>query len=794
MNRSFVSALLSLSFLSIVPALAQSSGSAQPSVTLSIGANPVPGNVPVTAIVQPYIGSTKIPTGTITFLDFTKVLNQGGTALTPPGGTTSQTFAAAIGTLDPGLAAVAQGAITGDFDGDGKPDLLIYGTTNASASTEVQVFLTSNAGSAHFRTVAPQTLDIPLPGYATPTTLYADNDTKLDLLIGNMVAYGNGDGTFSNPAVLSNMATGFRQTYIVEGLAGSGQALVAVNAPPSPIPTSGTMQYSFTVFSIGLDGTFTSLGHFALAAPIQLGGSCCALLNVFGLSFGDVNGDGNLDVISQSNSIPVGNAEGAVNYNVMLNNGDGTFGAPKPLDTSALRNLAASAVAFGDLNGDEKLDLVTTYANPEGQNYLAAALGNGDGTFGAFSSLLLINGVTPAIANPQIQLSDVNGDGKLDAVAGSGNLALGNGDGTFTLGTPLFAQPPSAQAPLNYPLVQIPIDATAAESLVYLNPTSGANAVFTPQNAATVTATLALAAGEHSITAQYSGDSTYAASLATQNLSLESVPPTVGITSSATTIYASQPVTFTATLSDPTITGNITFVDISRNQDDPLDPMAGTTESTLGTGTIANGVATLTTKLLVGGSHTILAVYGADIYTPIAQAQLTETVNVPFAVNVSGTGVSLTASSGHTATVTLPVQALGGFTGQVIFGCQGQPICNFSPATVDLSGTGTTNVTLTVTAAAVTTTNGAATQVRSMALACGLPLFVLLGFAGRGRRRILLLVFGAALCVIPFTGCGGGGSSLPPSSSQLDPGSYPFYITATSGQNVLVLQGTLTVQ
>jgi hypothetical protein len=44
----------------------------------------------------------------------------------------------------------------------------------------------------------------------------------------------------------------------------------------------------------------------------------------------------------------------------------------------------------------------------------------------------------------------------------------------------------------------------------------------------------------------------------------------------------------------------------------------------------------------------------------------------------------------------------------------------------------------------------------------------------------------------PFTGCGGGGSSS--SANGLKAGTYPFYITATSGQNVLVLQGMLTVQ
>jgi hypothetical protein len=748
-------------------------------------------------MVRPFIGSTKIPTGTITFLDGTTVLNQGGTALTPPGGISSQTFAAAIGTLDPGLAAVARGAITGDFDGDGKPDLLVYGTANASASTEVQVFLTSNAGSAHFRAVAPQTLAIPLPSYATPTTLYADTDTKLDLLIGNMVAHGNGDGTFSNPAVLPNVATGFLQTYIVEGLAGSGQALVAVNAPPSPIPTSGTLQYTFTVFSYNLDGTFTSLGQFALAAPIQLGGSCCALLNVFGLSFGDVNGDGNIDVISQSNSIPVGNAEGAVNYNVMLNNGNGTFGAPKPLDASALDNITPSAIAIGDLNGDGKADLITTYAENTGANYIAAALGNGDGTFGTFTTLDLFSFLTPPIANPQVQLADVNGDGKLDAVTGSGQVALGNGDGSFTLGTPFFAQTAQPQTLLNYPLLQIPINANAAESLVYLNPTSGANAVFTPQNAATVQATLALAAGLHTITAQYSGDSTYASSLATVNVSLDSVPPTIGITSSATTIYATQTVTFTATLSDPTITGAITFVDISPNGDNPLDPMAGSTQTTLGTGTITNGVATLTAKLLIGGTHTITAVYGSNINAPIAQAQLTETVNLPFAMQSNNNGISLTASSGQSTTMTIPVQALGGFTGQVTFACiDGQPTCSFSPASVNFSGTGTTNVTLTVTAATSTATSAASSRLREVALSFGIPLFALLGFASGGRRRVLLLIFAFALCVAPFTGCGGGSnnSGSSGSSSSLPAGSYPFYITATSGQNVQVLQGTLTVQ
>ena len=264
----------------------------------------------------------------------------------------------------------------------------------------------------------------------------------------------------------------------------------------------------------------------------------------------------------------------------------------------------------------------------------------------------------------------------------------------------------------------------------------------------------------------------------------------ITVTASANPVYASQSVTFTATLSDPTITGSIIFADVAKDNDNPLDPMADTTEGTLGTATISNGVATLTAKLPVGGSNTIVAVYGPNIYAPIAQGQLAEMVNIPFTLNSGNTEISLTASSGKSASVTIPIQALGGFTGPVTLGCtNGTPVCSFSPATVNLAGRGTASVTLTVTAVSATPTSTAVLQHRGMMLAFGIPLFALLGFAGRGRRCLLLL-FGAAICLMPFTGCGGG--SRPPNS--LDPGSYPFVVTATSGQNVQTIGVTLTVQ
>jgi hypothetical protein len=78
-------------------------------------------------------------------------------------------------------------------------------------------------------------------------------------------------------------------------------------------------------------------------------------------------------------------------------------------------------------------------------------LGSGDGTFESPTFFALPtppNVVIPI--NPNLIVQDVDLDGMLDLVFGSGRFALGNGDGTFTLGTPLFALPAS---PYAYPLV-----------------------------------------------------------------------------------------------------------------------------------------------------------------------------------------------------------------------------------------------------------------------------------------------------------------------------------------------------
>jgi hypothetical protein len=665
--------------------------------------------------------------------------------------------------------------VTGDFNGDGVPDLLIYSTDSISNTLLLQVF----AGDrGQFSALQKQSFPFSTQGYpSSPAVLDVDGDGKLDLPIGTQVVYGNGDGTFSRVAVLPALATGFNQTYAVD-VNGDGKLdIVAVNTPPTASDSGPAVQFTFTVFRNDGGGTFTSLGSFPLAAPVQPGQNlCCGMYNIFGLSFADVNGDGKVDVLSQSSWVPIGNAAFANNLNVMLNNGDGTFGAVKPIDVSALTSLQVDGVAFGDINGDGKLDLVLAYANSDGLNFLGAALGNGDGSFGAFSQLKLIDFLTAAIPNPQVQLADFNVDGKLDAILGSGELALGNGDGTFTLSPPLFPQPANPQTPLNYPLLQIPIYPTTLPSLVYLNFTN-TNAVFTPLVSSSASFTPALSAGTHVITLHYSGDSTYAASVSSPT-NVSGVESTIGITltSSANPSYAGQSVTFTATINGlrAGAGGTVTFSNGS---------------TTLGTAPLSNGSATYTTTFSSAGNQTITAAYSGDANNSAESANISQSVvasPISFPTPASGSN-TLTAASGS-ASGSITIDAVAGYSGLLSLTCSGLPAnasCSFTPQIPTIAApSGTYGITVATGSPAPVSgkVNDSATPPGAVEW-CGVSLLglLLMGRIRRSRLGRLCLVLAAGI-FISLTGCGGGSGKSMTTGAVTPPGTYTFQLNAATGQ------------
>jgi hypothetical protein len=791
LNRSFISALLSLACLSALPALAQTSGSSEVVVTLSAGANPTATGVSLTSTVQQETpGNGPYPSGSVVVVDVNTTLNTGGVPLKPTSGFVASTFAQTFGT-----SASGNRYVLGDFNGDGRPDLLLYGVGGPpSPGLGLQVFVSngdvtpSPNGPTSYVTLPAQTIPMPsLPAFPGDVAVIdIDGDGHLDLLIGNTVAYGKGDGTFSNPTVLPVLATGFSQVYAVD-INGDGKLdIVAVNTPPAPTTNPSTVQYMFTVFHNDGGGTFTSLGTFPLAPSFQTGGLCCAFYNILGLSFADLNGDSKLDVVSQSNVVPETQGDTAANHlNVMLNNGDGTFGTIKSLDALGL---TPYGVAFGDINGDGKQDLLLAFSNVDGTNFLGSALGNGDGTFGAFVQLTLINFITLGVGNQQIQLNDFNADGKLDAVLGSGELALGNGDGTFTLSTPLFAQPANPQIPISYPLLQANLFLHSLPSLVYLDFTSGADAVFTPQDSSSANVNIALTAGLHTLMAQYSGDSTYAAGTSPAfNVTVAPAVTTTTLASSANPISAGQNVTFTATLANtsPSVSGTVTFKNGS---------------TTIGTAAVTNGSATFTTSFPSGGNQIIAAAYGGDANDAASSATLNQAVEALYSVGSGSGPAALTVVSGQSVSTTLSVNAVSGFSGQVALSCTGLPAlasCSFSPASVAVSAAAAASSMLTVSTGAANTATAQepAMPRNTIALACGLPLLGLLMLlpVARGRRLLLCLGFVLFVSVTSLTGCGGG-QSAPSSAIKTAPGSYTFNVVAASGAVTSTVSYSLTVQ
>jgi len=705
---------------------------------------------------------------------------------------------------DASVTAAAGGAVWGDFNEDGRADLLVYGAAPGNGGQPGVVVQDFAANALHsptlhfpsFTPLAAQQLALPLLTQtgAAPAVLDVDGDGHLDLLAGNTVAYGKGDGTFGRVAVLPALASGYNQTYAAD-IDGDGKMdIVAVDTPPV-VSGPGTVQYAFTVFHNAGGGNFTALGPFQLAPSFASGSSVA--YNIFGLNFADINGDGRLDVLSESNAVPVGNAAEPAALNVMLNLGTG-FGPPQSIDTSAILDEGMVSIAFTDLNHDGKQDLLFSYQANTMNNGVATLLGNGDGTFAAPVDFTIGSTLTAGSAHLPLVTEDVDADGNPDVVLGSGVLLMGKGDGTLTAGTPLFTSTVvPGNAPPAYALLTAPATASIPRgeddpffALVFMNLQSGANAVFIPNIGSGAEATAKLMPGTYSLTAHYSGDAKYAASVSNAlNLTILPIAPKVAVTSSANPSYTGENITFTATIAG--------F---------PANPLGGSTgtvafsdgETVLGTAPVSNGAASFATSFTSAGNHTITAAYSGDATNAAASGTVTQTVDAPIALD-SSDSTSLTVAAGQSVTATVSVSGDAGFSGTVNFSCTGLPMnagCSFSPASAAVSGTTAATTTLTVSTAATMTASardGESSRALTV-LACGLPLLGLLTLLpiARGRRLLLCLGFALFVSATSLTGCGGGQSAQ--SQTKTAPGSYTFNVVATSGSATSTASYKLTVQ
>ncbi len=309
---------------------------------------------------------------------------------------------------------------SGDFNGDGAPDVVTIGNGSYRFNDNIDVLL--NAGGGAFTALAPVStgLDTTVQDIVVGDF---NGDGKADLAVSTndgtgyrvtaldavSVLLGNGDGTF-RPAITTSIPTEASGTEVTGDFNGDGKLDIAVAGGTDDAGTGNTV----TVLLGNGDGSFTvQPGLDAIHQATQTVDESSRV------EAADLNGDGHLDLVANDYN-------GA--FDIFLGNGDGTF---QPVQSLPTDYEVVNAFTLGDVNGDGIPDLV---ASPDGQS-LAVFLGKGDGTFTALATELLgtLLGGDQRYANA-IAIADMNGDGRADLVVSLNDrtaVLYGNGDGTF---------------------------------------------------------------------------------------------------------------------------------------------------------------------------------------------------------------------------------------------------------------------------------------------------------------------------------------------------------------------------
>jgi len=290
-------------------------------------------------------------------------------------------------------ASAPRGIVAGDFNGDGKTDLVF---TDSQHGTVVAL-LGDGRGAFARRLVTPTRLKSPehvavgdFDGDGRPdivlTSFYGSSEVE--------VLLGSGDGTFRDGALFD---AGGRSRWVAVGdLNGDGKVDLVVAASMA----------AKIVVRIGKgDGTFSGGGEYE------------AEQDVSALALADVNQDGALDVIAGDYWSANGNS-----VSVYLNRGDGTLATRKRVLTGS----GPLGLAVADLDRNGVLDIVTA-------NYplkCSVLLGRGDAQYAAPVDFDAGGG------NGFVEVADLDRDGVPDVIvlgehSNTASILLGDGRGRF---------------------------------------------------------------------------------------------------------------------------------------------------------------------------------------------------------------------------------------------------------------------------------------------------------------------------------------------------------------------------
>jgi len=281
----------------------------------------------------------------------------------------------------------------GDLDADGDLDALVANTGAAQTVWE-------NDGFGNYSSLtsfgAGSSMDVALGDL--------DGDRDLDAVVANngtaqTVWLNNGDGTFATDPISPTFGAGESYGVGLGDLDGDGDldAVVANYNQPQDVYLNDGI------------GIFTP---HPISSTFGLGDRS------FGLALGDLDADGDLDVVIANSNQP---------QTVWLNDGSGVFSPHS--STPTFGDGISHAILLGDLDDDYDLDAIVVNYNQEQTVWV----NNGSGAFSPHLTTPTFGGLTSSHA---AALGDLDGDGDLDVVLAdspsSEYVWLNNGSGVFS--------------------------------------------------------------------------------------------------------------------------------------------------------------------------------------------------------------------------------------------------------------------------------------------------------------------------------------------------------------------------